>query len=264
MKPGRRWKKLFKAFKEYQFLFEELVMRDFKKKYKRTALGMFWSVLNPLLTLLVMRVVFTQFFGRNSEHYTTYLFAGNLVYSYFRESTTNGMMSLIGNKNIITKVPMPKYMFVFSSNVSSLFNFLLTLVVFFVFVAFDNISFSLNFLLLFYPIVMLLIFNVGMGLILSALNVFFKDTQYLYSIFTLLLMYLSAIFYQVDSYPEMYQRLFLLNPVYVYIKYFRIIVIDGTIPSLMFHLLGAAYAFLAFGLGFLMYRKNNQRFLYYF
>ena len=94
-----------------QFLFEELVKRDFKKKYKRTVLGMVWSVLSPLLTLLVMRVVFTQFFGRTTAHYTTYLFAGNLIYSYFRESTSGGMTALAANANIFTKVNVPKYMF---------------------------------------------------------------------------------------------------------------------------------------------------------
>ena len=87
---------IIEKLKKHQFLFEELVKRDFKKKYKRTVLGMAWSVLSPLLTLLVMSLVFTQFFGRNMAHYTTYLFCGNLVFSYFNEATSQGMMSLTG------------------------------------------------------------------------------------------------------------------------------------------------------------------------
>ena len=91
---------MFQKLLQHRFLFEELVKRDFKKKYKSTVLGMTWSVLSPLLTLLVMRLVFTQFFGRNTPHYTTYLFCGNLVFSYFKDSTNQGMTSLMGNANI--------------------------------------------------------------------------------------------------------------------------------------------------------------------
>ena len=119
--------------RQYQFLFEELAKRDFKKKYKRTVLGMAWSMLSPMLTLLVMRLVFTQFFGRNMEHYTTYLFCGNLVYSFFNESTSQGMTSLMENASIFTRVNVPKYLFLFSKNVQTLINFGLTLIVFFIF-----------------------------------------------------------------------------------------------------------------------------------
>ena len=116
--------------KKHQFLFEELVKRDFKKKYKRTVLGMGWSMLMPLLTLLVMKVVFEQFFGRNTPHYTTYLFCGLLVFNWFAESTNGGMRSLYGNASIFTKVNVPKYLFLFAGNVQTLINFALTLLVF--------------------------------------------------------------------------------------------------------------------------------------
>jgi len=102
-----------------------------------------------------------------------------------------------------------------------------------------------------------------MGLILSALFVFFRDIQYLWSIFTQLLMYLSAIFYTVNTFPETVQKLFMLNPIYVYIRYLRIIVIDNGIPSLEHHVLAIAYALIAFGIGALMYKKQNHKFLYY-
>lgn len=247
----------------YQFLFEELVKRDFKKKYKRTVLGMAWSVLSPLLTLLVMRLVFTQFFGRGTAHYTTYLFCGNLVFSYFNEATSQGMTSLMGNSHIFTKVNVPKYLFLFSKNVQTLINFGLTLCVFFVFCVLDNIAFTWKFICLLYPIVCLVLFNIGVGLILSALYVFFRDIQYLWSVFTMLLMYMSAIFYTIDSYPPMVQNIFLLNPVYLFIRYFRKIVIEATIPSLWFHLLMLADVVIAVGLGCWMYKKNNTKFLYY-
>lgn len=244
-------------------MFEELVKRDFKQKYKRTVLGMLWSVLSPLLTLLVMRLVFTQFFGRNIEHYTTYMFAGNLLYSYFRESTNGGMSSLMSNSHIFTKINVPKYLFLLSKNVSAVINFGLSLIVFFIFVGLDKVPFSWTFLAIVYPICTLTLFNIGVGMILSALFVFFRDIQYLYEIFTLLLMYLSAIFYRVDGYPATAQRLFLLNPVYCNIKYVRIVVLDGTLPSPAFHGLLLLYGIVFLALGALIYKKKNQQFLYY-
>lgn len=249
--------------KKYSFLFQELVKRDFKKKYKRTILGMLWSLISPLMMLLVMSIVFTQFFGNSTPHYTIYLFCGNLVYSFFKDSTYGGMYSLMQNANIITKINLPKYMFLFSKNVSSLINFGLTLVVLFLFVLFDHITITFKFLMLLYPIICLILFNIGVGFILSALFVIFKDVQYLYDIFTLVVMYLSAIFYTTTAYPEHIQKLFYLNPLYCYISYFREIIIYGTIPSLALHLLCIFYAVLMLVVGGLFYYKYNYKFLYY-
>lgn len=266
-KAGRRmvqpWKNLYHKFSRNWFLFEELVRRDFKQKYKRTVLGMGWSILSPLLQLLVMRVIFTQFFGRDMPHYTTYLFAGNLLFSFYRESTTGGMNALMSNANIFTKINIPKYFFVLTKNVSSIINFGITLIVFFVFAAFDGIAFTWKFIMLIYPIITLVLFNIGIGLLLSALYVFFRDTQYLYDIFTLLLSYLSAIFYYVDKYPPEMQRLFLINPVFCHIKYFRTIVIDGMIPDFSLHMICLGFALLALLVGGWMYKSKNQKFLYY-
>lgn len=250
-------------FKKHYFLFSELVHRDFTKKYKRTVLGMAWSVLSPLLSLFVMKLIFSNLLGANIPHYTIYLFAGQLVFSFFSDSTNEGMTSLLNNADIFTKVNVPKYMFLFSKNVSSLINFGITLVVFFLFVLFDGIDFTWKFILLLYPILCLVIFNLGVGLILSALYVFFRDIQYLYNVFTLLLMYMSAIFYSIDSFPQIGRNLFLLNPVYVYIRYVRKIVIEGDIPSVWFHLIAAGYAIIAFAVGYWIYKKKNHTFLYY-
>lgn len=256
-------RELFHKLKTKQFMLEELIKRDFKQKYKRTVLGMFWSVLNPLLTLLVMRLVFTNFFGRDVPYYTTYIFAGNLMFSYYKEQTSGGMNALMANASIFTKINVPKYIFLLSKSASAVINFGLTLVVFFFFVIIDGVPFHWTVFGIIYPIIMLTVFNLGVGMILSALFVFFRDVGYLYDVFTLLLMYMSAIFYQVDKFPIWVQRVFLLNPVYVAIKYVRVAVIDGNLPSLAYHLLLLIYAGAALGIGALIYKKNNQKFLYY-
>lgn len=258
-----RGNSMLKKYMQYQFLFEELVKRDFKKKYKRTVLGMAWSVLSPLLTLLVMKLVFTKFFGRDTPHYTTYLFCGNIVFSYFSEATRSGMEALMGNAHIFTRVTIPKYLFVFSKNVQTLINFFLTVAILFLFVGIDRLPFTWKFLCLIYPICCLVGFNIGIGLILSALYVFFRDIKYLYDVFLKLLGYMSAIFYTVDRYDAKVQRLFLLNPVYLFIKYFREIVIESNVPSVQFHLLMLADTIFALGVGVGIYKKYNTKFLYY-
>ena len=247
----------------HQFLFEELVKRDFAKKYNRTVLGMAWSILSPLMNLVIMWLVFSNFFGNNVDHYVVYLFIGQLIFSYFTDATNLGMNSLIGNAGIFTKVNVPKYLFLFSQNVSSLINFGFTLLILFTFVAVDGIPFTWKFIYLLYPIVCLIIFNLGLGLILSALFVFFRDMQYLWGILTQLIMWMSATFYTIDSYTYTVQCAFLLNPLYVYIRYFRKIILDGTIPTVQFHLLAGAYALISFGVGAYMYKKYNHEFLYY-
>lgn len=255
---------MFQKMKRYRFLFEELVKRDFKKKYKRTVLGVLWSVLSPLLTLLVMSLVFTHFFGRNTPHYTIYLFCGNLIFSYFSDATNGGMNSLLSNAGIFTKVDVPKYMFLLSRNVQSFINFCLTICIFLIFVVLDpGLEIRWNFLYLLYPIACLMVFNIGVGMVLSALFIFFRDIEYLYSIFTMLLMYLSAIFYNINVYPLETQYLFYMNPIYVYIRYFRKIVIENTVPLFSFHLLCAFYALTMLLLGCWFYKKFNRKFLYY-
>lgn len=248
---------------KYQFLFEELVKRDFKAKYKRTVLGMVWSVLSPLLMLTVMAIIFGNFFGRNIEHYIIYLFSGQVIFNYFTEATTEGMQALIINSSIFTKINVPKYLFLFSKNVSALINFGIILVIYFGFVAIEGISFTWQFLLLVYPVICLIIMNLGIGLILSALYIFFKDIQYLYRLFTQVVMYGSAIFYSIDILPQHLQAVFYCNPIFVCITYFRSIVLYNTVPDLHMHLLLAGYALALFAIGCWIYKKNNYKFLYY-
>lgn len=246
-----------------KFLFEELVKRDYKKRYKRTILGAVWSVLSPLLMLTVMAIIFTNFFGRNIEHYVIYLFSGQIIFNYFTEATNEGMRALVSNANIFIKINVPKYLFLFSKNVLALINFSIILVIYFCFVVADGVVFTWNFLLLIYPIICLVFINLGIGLILSALFIFFKDIQYLYRLFTQVVMYGSAIFYSIDILPVHLQALFYCNPIFVCITYFRSIVLYNTVPDLRVHLLLAGYALILFALGCWVYKKYNYKFLYY-
>ena len=252
-----------RQLESYRFLFSELVKRDFKKKYKRTVLGMLWSILSPLLNVLVLLVIFKNIFGRTEPHFIIYIFSGTLVMSFYTECTQGCMRALMANAAIFTKINVPKTLFLFSKSVQSYINFGLTLLVYFVFCLMDGLTIATVTLTLVYPIIMLLLFNVGIGMLLSALFVFFRDIEYLYSIFLLLLNYISAIFYPVSIVPAESRNLFYLNPVYVFIRYFRVVMIDGAVPSLEVHLLILIDTAIALLLGFWIYKKYNHEFLYY-
>ena len=127
-----------------KFLFKQLVYRDFKSRYKRAVLGVLWSMLSPLLYFTAQALVFTFIFSR-AEHYISYLITGNIVYHYFTDATTQGMFALAGNAGIISKIRVPKEIFLFSKNISSFVNFLLTLIIMFTIVALDKIPFHLTF-----------------------------------------------------------------------------------------------------------------------
>jgi len=254
---------LFHELRKHKFLFDELVKRDFVRKYKRTVLGMGWSICAPMLNLLVLWIVFGYLLKVNIPHFVIFLFSGQLVYSYFSEASSMGMMALLNNAPIFTKVNVPKYLFLLSQNVSSLINFGLTLFLYLVFILLDGLPITWKFICLLYPIACLLMFNVGIGLVLSALLVFFRDMQYLWGIASQIIMWGSAIFYSVDSFGPTVQKVFMLNPVFVFIEYFRNIVIQGNVPGIEIHLLLLLYSTTALAFGAWVYKRYNTEFLYY-
>lgn len=247
---------------QYKFLFKQLVKRDYKKRYKGTVLGMLWSILYPLLDLAILVLIFKRLLGRDTPHYPIYVFCGTIIMSYFREATRDGMSSLRANRNIITKVKMPYYLFLISKNMSSLINFAITLCVFFILCIVDGINFSMMFVLLIFPIICLTIFNIGISLILSTCYVFFRDVAYIYDLMLIIINYLSATFYRIDSFGVKIKLLFLANPLFCYIEYFREVVLYNAIPSIGLHLLCLGYSILYLLIGIFVYKKNKKKFIY--
>lgn len=251
------------SHEQKKFLLKQLIHRDFKSRYKRAVLGVLWSMLSPLLFFAAQAIIFSFLFDRG-EHYISYLITGNIVYHYFTDATTNSMFSLQANGGIISKIRVDKQIFLFSRSISCLINFVLTLIIMFSIVAIDRMPFHWDFFLLIFPVACMFFLNMGLGYILSAMFVFFKDTQYLYNLFTRILLYFSAIFYRLDRFPENLQQLFFINPVYCYIYYFRSIIIDNAIPSLFVHGLCIGFPIVFMLIGKLVYKLNDNRFAYYF
>jgi ABC-2 type transport system permease protein len=248
--------------RKYRFLFSVLVNRDFSKKYHKTILGMLWSLLSPLLMVAVQAVVFTRFFGQSTPFFVTYMFIGNIVYSLFTQATSEGMMAIQGNSGIITKIRVPQYLFVLSKNIVAVMNFALCFILLVIVCLIEGVPISWKWLLAIYPFLCLTAFNVGISLLLSGIYVYFRDTRYFYDIFCTIIMYLSAIFYTVQRFPERIQWLFNINPIYSYILYFRKLIVYNELPSLQHAFLCALYAFLALGIGALYYWRKNHDYIY--
>lgn len=249
--------------KNRRFLLRELIRRDFIKKYKRTVFGLLWTALSPLCLLLIMDLVFGTFFGRNMAHYTIYLFSGLLLYNYFASSTKGALPVLYNNAPIYTKVPVPKIYFLLSHSTAQFINFLVSLVVYFVFVAIDGISFKLSFFSLIYPTICLYLINLGIGMFLSTINIFFRDINYLWPLLCRVIMYASAIFYDISILPSIMRRLLKCNPLYMCIDYFRQVVIHASVPTLSYNLMLCAMTLFCLLVGGCTYRICRDKIALY-
>ncbi len=254
---------MIKILRKYQYLLSRLVQRDFIQKYKKTTLGVIWSVISPLCEFAILMLVFKNLFGRNTPHYTIYMMVGLLTYNYYSNATNNGMHSFLSNAGIMQKINLPSWLFPLSRTISAAINFLITCIVMIVFLYVDRISLTWKMLSLIYPFVLLFFFNLGVSLILATLYVFFKDVQYLYHIFNRLLYFCCAIFWTTDHMSETAKRIMMINPVYDFIVYGRMVIMDGVIPSIELHLLLFGYTSVILLIGIMIYRCNCDKFIFY-
>lgn len=248
----------------YQALIRQLVIKDIKLKYRRSFLGYVWSVLNPLLVMIVMYLVFSQMFKVEIKNYPAYLVIGQTLFTFMTEATNQAIYSITGNGMLLKKVYVPKYIFTLSKVTSSLVNLLFSMgamvIVFFI----TNVAFSVYMLLI--PIVMLelYIFSLGLGLFLAQAAVFFRDIQYIYSVLTTAWMYLTPLFYPMEQLPENMQALIrTFNPMYHYVTQFRTLVLEQTIPDLASVVYGVSLAVLFLVFGTRSFFKSQDRFILY-
>ena len=265
-------------FMKYRHLLRELVVKNIKLQYRNSVLGMLWTFLQPLLTMIVLSVVFSNLFGKDSSkvvNYPVYLLSGRLLYEFFTQSTKRAMKSIRGNASIIKKVYVPKYIYPFSVVLSTFVTFLISLSVLVVVIAFFNIakinpvtiSWQIIFAVL--PIIVLFFFCIGLGMILATLNVFFKDIENLYEVFCLLLFYLTPIVYTLDRLgfaKDSWQlSLLKINPMYGIIDAYRAAVLHSAqfaeffdAQSFLYSIIFAAVMFI---IGIVAFYKNQDKFI---
>lgn len=245
----------------YAFLIRQLVARDFKKKYKNSSLGVLWSFLNPLLTMLVQYLVFSTIFKSTIENFIVYLLSGIILFNFFGEAVGLGLNSIIDNGHLINKVYMPKIIYPLSRVLSSSINLLISMLPLVVMMLATGLPLTKAMFLIPIGLLSLLVFCLGMSLLLSTAMVFFRDTSFLWNIVSTLWMYLTPTFYPVDIIPEAWLPLYKLNPMYQYITFLRSILLDGIAPSLELYVGCIVSAVVVFVLGYCVFKKNQDKFV---
>ena len=263
--------KYLKNFYKYRFLLYGIVRKNIKLQYRNSVLGVFWTFLQPLLTTLVLVIVFGGVFGADRSYtvnYPIYLLCGRLIYEFFSQSTKRAMRSINNSASVIKKVYVPKYIYPLSNVLANFVTFLISLLVLVCFIVFyyfftdKQPVINAHVFLAFVPILILLILCVGVGLILSTLSVFFKDIEYLYEVFCMLLFYLTPIFYHVDQLKlpsNIFRYALMGNPLYSITEMFRSCVLYGEMFNMnhLLYSLGFSLATVLIGL-FVFYKKQDK------
>lgn len=245
----------------YSFLVRQLVGRDFKRKYKRSVLGVLWSFLNPLMTMMVQYFVFSTIFKSTIENFIVYLLSGIILFNFFGESVGLGLTSILDNAHLINKVYMPKEIYPLSRVLSSLINLLLSLLPLFIVMIVTGVPFTKAMLLIPIGLICLIFFCLGMSMLLSCSMVFFQDTLFLWNVVSTLWMYLTPTFYPETIIPAVWLPLYRLNPMYQYITFLRVILLDGMAPSPSLYVGCIASAALMFLAGLRVFQKNQNKFV---
>ena len=229
--------------KKYMFLLQQLVSRDFKVKYKRSILGVVWSLLYPLLTMAVMAIVFSNVFKFSTPgvSYLAYLLSGLVMFNYFSEASNLAMSSVVANFSLLNKIYIPKYIFPLSK----------------------CLFVGINFLFLPYAFLCLFMFTLGMGFILSAVSVFLRDMFYIYGIVIMMWTYLTPIMYDISTISPTLQPFLKLNPLYHYINFAREIILYGRIPQPFTWLTCIVSAVIVLIIGVVVFKKTQDKFIYY-
>ncbi len=254
-----------KNLTRYKFLIEQLVSRDFKTKYKRSILGIFWSFLNPLMMMGVQYAVFTRLIARAGgiPHYAMYLLTGIVLFNGFNDCCNQSMRSVCGNASLITKVYVPKFIYPASKVASASVNMLLAMIPLLLVALINRLWPCLPWIVIPVGLALLIIFIMGLGLLLSALMVFFRDIEFLWGVFSTIWMYATPIIYSIDLLPESLQKLEVFNPMYHYITFIRTLIIDRVFPDITQYLWCMGFAFGMFALGAFVFHKTEDKFIFY-
>ncbi len=263
-------KNIFNNFRKYSFLLKQLVSRDFKVKYKRSVLGVVWSLLYPVLMMCVMAVVFSNVFrfSMPGVNYLVYLMTGLTFFNYYSEASNSAMSAVVANFSLLNKIYIPKYIFPLSKCLFVGINFLLTLIPLYGVIILTGSGetkchITWLHLLLPYSYLCLLIFTIGVGFILSTISVFLRDMFYIYGIVITIMTYFTPIMYDISMLAPWIQNVLKLNPLYHYITFARTIILYGEMPSVTRFLICGGSALIVFVIGIVVFKKNQDKFIYY-
>jgi ABC-2 type transport system permease protein len=257
----QKMKAYFKKFYDYRFLLKQLIIKGIKLKYRRSYLGILWSLIEPILTMLVLTLIFGTLLGRGDKYFPIYVLSGRLLYSYFSTGTKAAMRSIRGNAAMIKKVYVPKYLYPMSSCMYTYIIFLISLVDLIGAMVVMRMEITPYIFLVVIPISLLFFLTFGVGMILATINVFFRDLEYIWDVVMMLIMYTCAIFYKIDSFiGKASYIVFKMNPLYALIKSFREC-LYGSPMNFHWLLYAACFSFGTCILGAWMFNKMQDRFI---
>ena len=257
---------LISVFVKYRALIDQLVQRDIKTKYRRSVLGLLWTVLNPLLMMTVLSIVFSYFFSRygDVENFPVYLLCGQVIFNFFNESTSIAMGSIVHSGELIKKVYVPKYLFPITKVMSSGVNLLSSMIALVIVMVVTRSRVTPTVLLAVFPLLYVLLFSTGVSLFLSAAAVSFRDLMHLYSVVTTAWMYLTPVIYPMsilDGAPRWAVFIINANPLTAFIKIFRAVVLDGVTAPWILHVQSIIWCAIALVIGSLVFKKSQDKFI---
>lgn len=251
-------------FRQNMFVLQSLVTRDFKLKYRRSFLGVLWSVLNPLLMMVVMAAVFSYMFRFNIENFPLYLILGSILFTLMSNGTSQAMESIIFAQALIKKIRIEKMIFPVEKAAFELLNFAISLIAAIAVMAYFRVMPSIHAIWgLPFLIVCVTAFTAGLGLLISALSVFFRDVIHLWSVVLTAWNYATPIFYPYEMLADWMQQVMQFNPMYHYVTFFRNIMMWNTNPGGMECLICLGMAAVTFLVGFIVFRKTESKFILY-
>ncbi len=250
-------------FKKYSFLLLSLVKRDFALKYRRSFLGVLWSVLNPLFMAAIITTVFNNLFRVQTEHFPVYYLTGSLMFTLMSDATSGALTSVLGASSLIKKVYIPKYIFPIEKCLFAMVNMFFSFIALLIVMLVLGVSFKPTILLFWVPMLYVLVFSIGFGMILAAVNVFFRDIGHLYGIWIVAWMYLTPVMYPQEILPQALKYGLMFNPMYHYVDYFRKIMMYNTIPDLAANITCIVFSLSAFVLGLVIFKKTQRKFILY-
>ena len=254
-------KKYIDNFLKFKPLLTELVSRDIKIKYRRSVLGVLWTLLNPLCMMIILSIVFSSMFKFDIENFPLYVLSGQVIFNFFNDATTNSMTAILNNAALIKKVYVPKYLFVFSRIVSSFINLVAAFCALLIVMIATRAELHWEMIFSVIPLTMVVGFSLGIGLVLAALTVRFRDIMHLYAVFTTGLMYLTPVIYPMNMLPDTIRKIVMLNPLTNYLIMFRDVMFHASLPSIGSLVLGFVEMILALVLGLWVFYKRQDEFI---
>ncbi len=250
-------------FKRDSFVLSSLVSKDFKLKYRRSVLGVLWSILNPLLMMIVLSAVFSFMFRFDIPNYPLYLILGTIMFNFMSAATNDGMTSIIYSAALIKKIRINKMVFPVEKVIFELVNFAISLVAVVIVMLYFQVMPTWNLILLPLLLVYVVMFCIGLALVLSSLAVFFRDVIHLWGVVLTAWTYATPIFYPIEKLPDSVAYLMQFNPMYHYVTYFRDIALYAQTPSLTLNAVCFGMGLATLLVGMLVFTKTQKKFILY-